>query len=280
MAQSLTTMINKFNRIYEPLTLLNEQLANAIVDHAQYPLWVYGDIDRKEIGSFISDLEYQDDDAVAGSTTYLPAAVGLPLEFCHMAVKINALRKKLVVLLKEVDKEDASLPKGVLLSKYILDKVQLRRLNRKATLRQFIVLDKPPQSLNFMWSKPTVTKRLTKAQAENVALWHIKQVNKSEIRDKLEYELKLILMLPDDEVVAKVYKASIRPRVNIVIDNVSIPVKTALMPLFYPAKSNDTLPDIAPLPELQAPKKRLKRSDIRLEKEPYAPLLKIHRYKN
>jgi len=277
MTYELSALIDRFNRIYEPLTVLNEQVADAIVDNPNHPLWVYGDVDRKALGSFICDLEYLDDDAAGGSTTYLPAVVGLPAENCAMMVTINDLRTQLVELLKEADGNSSS--EGIQLSKYILDKVHLRRLNRKATLRQFIVLQDTPQSISFMWSKPTVNKRLTKQQAENVVAWHINKHDDSDIREKLLYEQKLIALLPDDEVVAKVYMAPIHPRVNIIINNKRMPVKAALMPLFYPANANDPLPDISPLPAIKVLKKRLKRSDTLLEQEPYAPIVKIHRYK-
>jgi len=277
MTYELSALIDRFNRIYEPLTVLNEQVADAIVDNSNHPLWVYGDVDRKVLGSFICGLEYLDDDAAGGSTTYLPAVVGLPVENCAMMVTINDLRTQLVELLKEADGNSSS--EGIQLSKYILDKVHLRRLNRKATLRQFIVLQDTPQSISFMWSKPTVNKRLTKQQAENVVAWHINKHDDSDIREKLLYEQKLIALLPDDEVVAKVYMAPIHPRVNIIINNKRMPVKAALMPLFYPANANDPLPDISPLPAIKVLKKRLKRSDTLLEQEPYAPIVKIHRYK-
>jgi len=277
MTYELSALIDRFNRIYEPLTVLNEQVADAIVDNPNHPLWVYGDVDRKALGSFICDLEYLDDDAAGGSTTYLPAVVGLPAENCAMMVTINDLRTQLVELLKEADGNSSS--EGIQLSKYILDKVHLRRLNRKATLRQFIVLQDTPQSISFMWSKPTVNKRLTKQQAENVVAWHINKHDDSDIREKLLYEQKLIALLPDDEVVAKVYMAPIHPRANIIINNKRMPVKAALMPLFYPANANDPLPDISPLPAIKVLKKRLKRSDTLLEQEPYAPIVKIHRYK-
>lgn len=277
MSDSLARLVTKFNQIYEPLRSLNEQLAQSIVDNHYHPLWAYGEASREQIADFILNLEYQADDGEAGSTTFLPALVGLPAETCALVDQINTLRTELVEFLREADKE--STPEGISLSKFLLDKVQLRRLNRKATARQFRVLPTKPDAVSFMWTQPASIKKLTKEEALGVAARRINKHNDSEQRDKLLSEQRLLERLNDGEFVARVYRPDIHPRVNTIIDRKRMPVKTALMPLFYPARANESLPDLAPLPELKTLKKRLKRSDTLLEQEPYAPLLNIYRYK-
>jgi hypothetical protein len=269
--------MDKLNEIYRPLVDLNEKLADAVIDNTDHPLWVYEGVSREKISEFVQSLEYQDDTAEGGSTTYLPAVIGVPEAVCSIVVAINTLRSQVAALLKEADKERT--PEDIRLSLYLLDKLQLRRLNRKATARQFVVLDATPQAISFMWNQPVITKRLSKEEALTAVKKQINKYNDSEIRNKLLVEERLIEILPDEEVVARVYRPTIQPRVNLILHHKRMPVRTALMPLFYPAKAGDALPELSPLPKSKVISKRIKRSDALIQSEPYAPMMRIHRYK-
>lgn len=277
MKKDCSEWIDDINQIYRPLVSLNQKLADAIIENESHPLWAYEDARRKEIGEFIQGLEYQDDADEAGSTRYLPAAIGMPVAVCDMVSAINSLRSRFIKLLKEADKVRTD--EKIHMSMYLLDKIQLRRINRKATARQFVVLDSKPQAISFMWNQPVVTSRLSQEEAfESVSNRLLKYKVGSEIRNKLLVEQRMIEVLPADEIVVRVYHPTIQPRVNLIVHNKRMPVKTALLPLFYPANAGDTLPELSPLPRDKATSTRIKRSDTRIQTEPYAPIMRIHRY--
>tara|TARA_R110002153_G_C13332534_1_gene498427 strand:+ start:30727 stop:31560 length:834 start_codon:yes stop_codon:yes gene_type:complete len=277
MAHDYTVWMDKLNEIYRPLVDLNEKLADAVIDNTDHPLWAYEGVSREKISEFVQSLEYQDDTAEGGSTTYLPAVIGVPEAVCSIVVAINTLRSQMAVLLKEADKERT--PEDIRLSLYLLDKLQLRRLNRKATARQFVVLDATPQAISFMWNQPVITKRLSKEEALTAVKKQINKYNDSEIRNKLLVEERMIEILPDEEVVARVYRPAMQPRVNLILHHERMPVRMALMPLFYPANAGDALPELSPLSKSKVISKRIKRSDALIQSEPYAPIMRVHRYK-
>lgn len=251
-----------------------------LADYLTYmepPYWAYQDADRDTVASFIMDLEYRDDEAEGGSTTSLSAAIPLPETLCRHALLANQYRTELVAFLREMDKQytDSGLP----LSKYLLQKVQLRRLNRKAVARQYLVLDTKPQSISFMWSKSTSILKLDRDKAVGVVNRRInKEMDKKTLLLLID-EKERLLKLPEDDILARVYTPAPQPKVNIIIDGERLPVKTAHLPVFFPAEIDEELPIIIPPGPQFDDRPRLKRSDTLLESQPLCPLTRIYRYK-
>lgn len=239
--------------------------------------WALNDASRETVASFITDLEYRDDDAEGGSTTSLPAVVPLQEKLCQHVHSANVYRTELVEFLREMDKQytDGGLP----LSKYLLDKVRLRRFNRKAVARQYQVLETKPQSISFMWSKSTTTQKLVRDQAVAAVNRRINNETDKKTLLSLIEEKERLLLLPEDEILARVYTPTPQPKVNTIIHDERLPVKTAHLPLFYPAEPDESLPVIIPPGPQFAERPRLKRNDTRLESEPLCPLTRIYRYK-
>lgn len=272
----LEKLVSRVQGILSKIDVEQRVLADFLTEQA--PLyWAFGDADRETVASFILDLEYRDDEAEGGSTTSLPAAIPLPPALCRHVSLANAYRTELVTFLRDMDKQytDGGLP----LSKYLLEKVQLRRLNRKAVARQYQVLETKPQSISFMWSKSTSIIKLDRDKAVAVVNRRINKETDNKTLLSLIEEKERLLKLPEDEILARVYTPTPQPKVNIIIDDERMPVKTAHLPLFFPAEIYEALPVIIPPgPQFDA-RPRLKRSDTLLENEPLCPLTRIYRYK-
>ena len=239
--------------------------------------WALNDASRETVASFITDLEYRDDEAEGGSTTSLPAVIPLQERLCRHVHSANAYRTELVEFLRKMDKQytDGGLP----LSKYLMEKVQLGRLNRKAVARQYQVLETKPQSISFMWSKSTTTQKLARDKAVAVVNRRINNETDKNTLLLLIEEKERLLKLSEDEILARVYTPTPQPKVNTIINEERLPVKTAHLPLFYPANPDESLPVIIPPGPQYAERPRLKRNDTRLESDPLCPLTRIYRYK-
>lgn len=272
----LQKLVTQMNAILAKLNAEQQRISDYLLQE-EPPFWAFEDASRETVASFITDLEYRDDKAEGGSTTSLPAAIPLHEKLCRHVELANEFRTELVEFLREMDKQYTD--GGLSLSKYLMEKVQLRRLNRKAVARQYLVLDRMPQSISFMWSKSTTTQKLARDQAVAVVNRRINsEIDKNTLLLLIE-EKEQLLKLPDDEILARVYTPTPQPKVNIIIDNERMPVKTAHLPLFYPAEPNEPLPVIIPPGPQFAERPRLKRNDTRLESEPLCPLTRIYRYK-
>jgi len=252
-------------------------LARAIIASPNFALWAFNDATREQLAAFVCDLEYGDDDSQGGTTTSLPALLALPLAASALIPRINKARTELVAYLRKMDKERT--PDGLVLSKFLLGKVNLRRFNRKATARQFVELQTKPDAVSFMWTQTNISNRTTKEQALGIVGRKITNTNDSELRKHLLLEQAAIYALPDHEDVARVYPAKLQPRVNIIVGRERVPGTTALLPIIYPGLAGESLPNYVPLPPSKEDKLRIKRSNTLIEQDAFAPLVKLHRYK-
>jgi hypothetical protein len=130
-----------------------------------------------------------------------------------------------------------------------------------------------------MWSKSTSILKLDRDKAVGVVNRRInKETDKKTLLSLID-EKERLLKLPEDTILARVYTPAPQPKVNIIIDNERMPVKTAHLPLFFPAENDDELPVIIPPGPQYDARPRLRRSDALLEDEPLCPLTRIYRYK-
>lgn len=272
----LMRLIERFEEVYLPLRDQQFAVAEFVRGDTSYPFWAHLNADRETVALYIEALEYLDDDAQAGSTSSMPAVLGVPYEMLAEVRSINDLRDELARFLRSTDKE--STLEGMPLSKYLLEKVGLRRLNRKMAGRTFRVLEKRPESISFTWSQSRTILKLSREQAIESAARKINKTPDKKQRKLLEAEQSKLMLLPEGEILARVNTPAPQPKVNILIEGKRIPVTTAHLPLFYPANEGDPLPVIVPLPKEWHQRVRVRRSDALLEAAPYCPLLNIHRY--
>lgn len=275
MSTDFTQLVDEFAAIYDPLVDLQEQVAQAIEADVEYPLWSFSG-GREKVANFVVSLDYEDDDN-ANSTKTLPALVALPAEYCRLIHLINEKRTALATLLKEMDKESTF--EGVKRSKYLLAKLQLRRLNRRALLRHYVELNDAPDSVRYMWAQTRSVRKMTAEKAVKSVAALIMDVSTTEMKQALLAEHSKLSGLNPGEIVARVNVNAPQPRANMVINGKRVLGKTAMMPIFYPWKKGDPIPKLIPLTESKPDSERLKRSDEIIEEVAFTPISKFHRYK-
>ncbi len=276
MAPEVMSLIERFEGIYLPLQELQYAVAEFVRVDNEYPYWAHLDASRELVASHIESMEYQDDDSKAGSTSSMPAVLGVPYGMLSEVRAINEMRENLMAFLRETDKETT--PEGYRLSKYLLEKAGLHRFNRKTAGRTFRVLDNKPESISFIWSQSRSTHKLSRDEAIEVANRKIAKVRDEKELQILKSEHARLMELPEDEILARVYVTTAQPKMNIIILDKRMPVTTAHLPLFYPADSDDHLPIIVPLAEKWEDRPRIRRSDATLCETAYCPVLNIYRY--
>lgn len=150
------------------------------------------------------------------------------------------------------------------------------RLNLKQAYRHIPILDEKPAKIGFTWSKQGRTiERTTVAEARRLL---------ERRRNSLEAEqaLQRLAVIPQEEVLARVRSVTPHLRANLVfIRNgaVSRRLIQAPLPILTILSPNDTaLPEYVPVSPAPTDFARLKRSDVRIEEEPFLPLIRVYRY--
>lgn len=276
MTIDFTQLVDKFAAIYDPLVDMQEQVAQAIEADVEHPLWTFSG-DRETVARFVTSLDYEDDDT-ANSTKTLPALVALPAEYCRLIPLINEKRAALVVLLREMDKESTF--EGVKRSKYLLAKLQLRRLNRRALTRKYVELVHAPDSVRYMWARTRSVRKMTAEEAVSSVSTLISAAGTPVMQQALLAEYAKLSGLDPKEIVARVNIDSPQPRASMVVMGKRVMGKTAMMPIFYPWAKGDPIPKLVPLTESKLDTGRLKRSDEIIEEVAFTPISKFHRYKH
>ena len=149
------------------------------------------------------------------------------------------------------------------------------RLNLKQAYRHVPLLDKRPLKVGFTWSKQGRTiQRTTVAEARRLL------ERRSETPQVLA-ELRRLAAIPEDEILARVRSTSPHLRANIVSagsEERERRLIQAPLPILVPLADHEPLPDYVPVPPEPGGQVRLKRSDVRIEEEPFLPLIRVHRY--
>lgn len=152
------------------------------------------------------------------------------------------------------------------------------RLNLKQAYRHIPLLDTRPIKIGFTWSKQGRTiQRTSVAEARRLL-----ERRKDSLQTRTE--LERLREVPETEMLARVRSVCPHLRANIVTRNKDELIERRLMqaplPILLPLQADDALPDFIPIPPEPTGAVRLKRSDVRIEEEPFLPLIRIHRYQS
>jgi hypothetical protein len=159
---------------------------------------------------------------------------------------------------------------------HALRKIGLSRLHLKQCYRKIPFFHQRPHKVSWTWAHTRAITRVTVQQAEQLLR---KQGNDAGI----ELQLNKLYSLKQSELLAIVQELAPHLRANLVMPN-GESIKRLMVkgpvPLFYFAETAHT-----PLPHFRPPKakqqrdqKRLIRSDVKLDPEPFLPAIRAHRY--
>lgn len=281
------TLLDSFERLVTHIGDFSHRLA---LD-TDRPLWVSLtdqevaeklDMRSKAVRLFQS-LWYEDGQDGRATQT-CPGIVGASAAVASAAIELNRRKdqfKQAVLALKGLDKNQA---------KHALDGLHKRnaevaaamrrmgtaRLNLKQAYRHVPLLEKRPQKIGFTWSKQGRTiQRTTVAEARRLLQRRSESV-------QVNSELSKLGQIPEDEILARVRSTSPHLRANVVFVNADDSLERRLvqapLPILVPLADGEPLPEFVPIPPEPAGQIRLKRSDVKIEEEPFLPLLRVHRY--
>lgn len=271
-----------------------EELTHAMYNDANYPIWVYdcstSENPRTKILGSIQSLNYQP--GQSGTDSLLcPALIGASSSTLMYVQKQNLARQTLAEVLKEFigidvlveDELTGSITKRQWV-RVVLAMLGHARLNQRQTTRTFRCFDQQPTQVSYSWVN---MRRVEYTTSRKILLALEKRLEKHPglAAKSLESEYNKVAALGHTEPLAIVTPLNEQIRANVVwTDKTQNVVKRAQFyagtPIFYPAQSGQALPKLRRLPERNTPRSyRLKRSDLKLESEPYIPRLRIYRYR-
>jgi hypothetical protein len=217
-------------------------------------------------------------------TLTCPGLVGASsdtLQVAHECNKRKDLFKKSVLALKALSKPQVE---SIMIDLHARDeevalmmrRMGAARLNLKQAYRHIPSLDTWPTKVGFTWSKQGRTiQRTSVAEARRL-------LERRKDSTQVHIELERLSKISENEVLARVRRVCPHLRANIVspAENNTIERKLiqAPLPILVPLKVGQSLPEFIPIPPNPVGSVRLKRSDVRIEEEPFLPLIRIHRY--
>lgn len=152
------------------------------------------------------------------------------------------------------------------------------RLNLKQAYRHIPLLEQRPLKVGFTWSKQgRVIQRTRVAEARRLLEQRVET-------PQIHQELRRLAEIPSDEMLARVRSVCPHLRANIVFaapegSGVLRRLMQTPLPILLPLQPGEPLPEFVPVaPELLT-NPRLRRADVRIEDEPFLPVIRIHRYR-
>ena len=242
---------------------------------------------RHQAFLYISQLEYLDDqdprEILIG-----PGIMAASKETISALEQLNIAKNNFKQAMLNLKKAKISTKNNTLIEGFekILDKrpdalaislkrMGLARIHLKQCYRVIPLLYKRPNKISWTWANTRSIKRITIQEAEL-------QLQKNSRNTNLEMQIQKLRSLPNYEKLAIVQNLAPHLRANIVMPEASSVTRFMVkgpVPFFYLDSSNQPLPDIVPPGEKRKrDKDRPIRQDVKIEKEPFLPEIRAHRY--
>ena len=280
-------LLDSFSHLQQCLLALNEALQ---ADHTQ-ALWVaLSDAERQRNRAMrdkllaLYQMLYYEDGQDGRETVTCAGIVGAGEPTLAAATRCNEAKdqfKAAVLALKNLRKAQADALMADLHSRNeavgrMMRRMGVARLNLKQVYRHIPILMQRPVKISFTWSKQGRTiQRTTVAEARRL----LERRNQSL---QASSELERLATIPPQEILARVRPTVPHLRANIVHRQPDGQVDRRLMqaplPILIPSRPGEPLPEYIAVGTEPGGQQRVKRSDVRIEEEPFLPLIRIHRY--
>lgn len=230
-------------------------------------LWYQGDQDGRE-------------------TLTCPGIVGASPETLIAAKRCNRAKddfKAAVLVLKALGRSEMQVAMADLHRRWEVVSVAMRRmgvarLNLKQAYRHIPLLEQRPIKIGFTWSRQgRVIQRISVAAARCLLEQRVET-------PQVRLELQRLAEVSEKEPLARVRGVCPHLRANIVFAGTGMEVTRRLMqtplPVLVPLQQGERLPEFVPVTVEPPVNLRLRRADIRIEDEPFLPLIRVHRYRS
>lgn len=213
-------------------------------------------------------------------TITCPGLIGVTRDTLEAALACNQAKdafKQAVLALKTLGKSQADSLMDALHKRNetvanAMQRMGAARLNLKQAYRHIPLLERRPLKVGFTWSRQGRTiQRTTVAEARRLLERRTETLHTRQALDKLS-------RIREDEPLARIRPVRPHLRANILFEHDERRLVQTPLPLLVPLYPGETLPEFVPIPPEPIGNNRLRRSDVRIEDEPFIVLLHIHRY--
>ena len=296
-----TELISQYETLSLSLLNLAEQL------HSSVPkLWVplpedeepnYHSMLNRAIRSYL-DLWYEGDQDGRETRSY-PGLIGADDTLLKMAWKVNQHKDRFQQIVQALQEQDgkvwkklhALLPEKNTHIRKLLSMSGIGRLHLKQIYRHIPILEKKPSKVGFSWyTSGKSIKRISTEDATRLLLQLSQESPHIQIQlDKLA-RISAKESLARLQTLAPIVRANLVYQTEIAADekskksNTDNPAERKAMnvslPIMFPLTKNEEFPnhnEISLIPPTE--RTRLRRSDIRIEDEPFLPSIRVFRYK-
>ena len=244
---------------------------------------------REKAFQGLAQLEYAPEQAPR-SILLCPGFIGASKQTLETVHRVNTAKlafKKAMIALRSNKKaiQDPQLSQSLeaLLGKRdakvadALRKMGLSRLHLKQCYRLIPVLNSVPTKLSWTWANTRAIKRITVQDA-------IDRLSKRRANPSIDFQLQKLSGLNPKEPLAIVQELAPHLRVNVVFSptdaaQIRMMVKGPV-PLFFEAGAHTELPRFTPPTEKKGKDAaRPRRSDVKIDPEPFVPAIRAHRYR-
>lgn len=156
-----------------------------------------------------------------------------------------------------------------------LRRMGLSRIHLKQCYRKIPYYLIRPHKISWTWANTRSIKKISVKTAETMLHKHTQDIG-------IERQIKLLQTLDPDEPLAIIQDLAPHLRANLVLPHGCDTKRTMVkgpVPIFYLSEANQPLPEFTP-PGIKRGKdqKRLIRSDVKINPEPFLPAIRAHRY--
>lgn len=256
------------------------------------PLWISrSDVEiqngldmRSKAVSLFQTLWYEEGQD-GRETITCPGVIGVGADTLAAARRLNELKdtfKAAVLALKTLRKSEADAILTELIHKrdtgvaHAMRRMGAARLNLKQAYRHVPLLERRPAKVGFTWSRQGRTiQRISVAEARRL-------LERRSETPQTRQELERLSRLPAGEPLARVRPVCPHLRANVVFGDHAQPSRRLIqtpLPLLVPLSEGQPLPSFVAVPPEPVATSRLRRSDTKLEEEPFLILLQVFRYR-
>lgn len=272
------------NRLDERLALLDTRLAA----ERRYPVWVWQTDPaqaRTQARAVIRAVDYIDGQEPKAARI-CPGLIGASAGTLAAARAVNQAKQELETVLAAmrgrvllIANPDGPGDLRVDLVKHALAVMKRPRFHHKQATRQLVVLDRPPDSVRYIWARCAKIRRRSRQAVEA----ELRRRLQDEVSPRLLDDLERVQALPPGEDLAEVRPPHVHPRANITLEGEEGTVRLqrrAVLPILYPAAPGERLPCYRPLPDQPPePGQNKPRADIAVARERYLETMPVHRYR-
>ena len=270
--------------LHQAMTRLESALYELahLIRSENYAAWASADLwdanARTKVASLITQIDYEDGQ-IGNEAVILPGLIGASDELLASAAVVNthkdAVRKALMALKGQTIELTSAhgRMRRAQADQHALTRLGHTRLHRLQAWRHIPVLSARPAAVWFAWSESKKVYRIDCAEARR------RLIALGADQPHIVWQLQRLSGLAPDTPLGVIGRARPHARSNIFWPDKQMIQVRASLPLFYPAKLGEPLPELTPIAEdRQKRTKRNQRSDTQLQPDPFLPSIHAYTY--